>query len=106
MNNTVQEYHRDLFRQDRRPHAQRSQGRSRAHGDKGHGRPKGRRNQQSGKARSNAFVAPDHPFEPGCGQAPGAGVTVVRSAWGHQFVVFEAPAPVAPALTAAAAALK
>jgi hypothetical protein len=110
------EFHRDLFRADRRPHAQRQRGTSNAHADKGHGRPTGSGRDKDGqKPRGNAFIAPDDPLELGGGggsgqqgigapPSAGAGVRVVRSAWGHAFLLFEAPAAAPPAVNAAAAA--
>ena len=116
-------YHRDLFRSDRRPHAQRRRGESVAHFDKGHGRPTA----NGQRTRGNPLLsAPDDPLTElndysssgsssgssgsssdgsgsgsGSGSAPsqpsaGAGVRAVLSPWGHSFIVSEGPPPLPP----------
>lgn len=108
-------YHRDLFRSDRRPHAQRRRGESVAHFDKGHGRPTA----NGQRTRGNPLLsAPDDPLaemndygssggsssSDGSGSgggastppSAGAGVRAVLSPCGHSFVVYEGPPPLPP----------
>ena len=122
-------YHRDLFRSDRRPHAQRRRGESVAHADKGHGRPTG----NGQRTRGNALLStPDDPLaelndytSPGSSSSSsgssggsgrsgntasvpsaGAGVRAVLSPWGHSFIVFEGPPALAPSPEVVEAAQK